>query len=198
MSEFILDGTAQSGWTFDGQLPANNPAPSFLPPGVKFETYPGRGAAWNNTPGLALTSGTVQATAIWLPTTATIKTLYVATGATAGATMTHWWLALLDPTGQVRAVTADQIAAAMPANTLLSVPTTATLSVPYTGLWYLAVMVAATTPPTLQSLTSNNTVNGFGTVLAGTSSAAQTTPPALYASLAVPTAGPSLFYGAVG
>lgn len=202
MADFMFDGTGVTGWVFDGNLPPNPPAAGFTPAGYKFETYPGRGGNFVNNV-LTLATGTVQATAIWLPgaqsgLTVSISKLAVMTGATAGATMTHWWYALLDITGQVRAVTADQVAAAIPANTLISLATTAAYTPSYSGLYYLAVMVTATTPPSLHSTASTANLNGLATVLGGASSAGQTTPPALLASLTVPTAGANLFYGCAG
>lgn len=202
MADFIFDATEQSGWVLDGRLPANPPA--FAPAGYKFDTFPGRGENWIGNPGLTIVSGTVQMTALWLPGlqagyTEPLTKLAFMTGNTAGATMTHWWLALCDlANARVLAVTADQTTAAIAANSLVPVNTTASFVPPYSGLYYLALMVAATTPPTLHSFASTSNMNGLAPILCGTSSAGQTTAPALQSLLAAPTAGNNFFYGCAG
>ena len=91
----------------------------------------------------------------------------------AASTPTHYWLTLANSSYYPVAFTADQLTTAWAADTLITVPvasvgvgasaaTTSTAATSYTvltsGLYYVGIMQAGTTPATLQG----HTVNGNG------------------------------------
>lgn len=163
------------------------------PAGATGETFPRRFTTGVSNP---LTTGTLYVTAIGLPAGLPVSNLTMMVNTTAKGGGSHGWYVLLDSNRIVRAVTADQTDASTVWGT---VSTTVTLSVAasaytttYSGLYYAGVMVAAGTTPTFS--TSVNQAGGITTIppiLTGFSSAAQTTPPALGATMATitPSAG---------
>jgi hypothetical protein len=117
-------------------------------------------------------------------------------GATAAGTPTNWWFALYDPSGTLIAQTADQLTAAWAANTKQTLALTMggvaqPQLVKVSGIHYAAIMVKATTPPSLVGISTFHVglSTGFVTgqkALAQTSGAALTgTAPA---TIATPTA----------
>lgn len=124
------------------------------------------------------TTGTVSMHGIPLAAGMVVGNLAVLSGTTAASGPTHWWLALADMQLNVLAVTADQLSAAIAASTFLKVATTATLVVPYTGLFYF--VVSFSTSVTQPTLTGNAAIAGVNSspVLRGTAGTSAT-PPAL-------------------
>jgi hypothetical protein len=133
-----------------------------------------------------LTRGTVINNIVWL------------SGSTAGVTMTHQWGVVANSARSVVAVTADGVAAAIGANATITYPITspaASYTVPTSGLYYIGVMVAATTPPTFAGATGGNAASSaIPPILAGTSNSGATTPPALAATLTAITATANVTY----
>jgi hypothetical protein len=79
-------------------------------------------------------------------------------GSTAGATLTHWWFALYDATLTLVAQTADQTSTAWAANTTKTLALTGgpfTITPAQSGYGYVAVMIAATTAPSIRGVTVN-------------------------------------------
>src|SRR5215831_2036681 len=151
----------------------------------------------------APTSGTLSVVAIGLPQYMTLSAITMSTKGTAKAGGTHGWYVLLDSGRVVRMVTADQTDAATVWGTTNTAYTLATNSytTTYTGLYYLGIMVAATTMPTILSAgaAASTGIVSAAPILAGTSSTGQTTPPALGATMGALTAVVNLtFYGYVG
>lgn len=72
-------------------------------------------------------------------------------GGTAGATMTAWWVALYDDaaTPNKLAQSADQTNTAIGANTNFTLALATAQTIPRTGVYRAAIMVAASTVPTL-------------------------------------------------
>jgi hypothetical protein len=65
-------------------------------------------------------------------------------------------------------------------STLYTLPFTSGYTVPTTGLYYAGINTTGSTTPTLASSASiTGGLNGISPILAGTSTAAQTTPPAV-------------------
>jgi hypothetical protein len=164
------------------------------PSGATGETYPRTSCAAYTT---ALASGTAIMSAIPLPANLVVSNLGVMTGSTAPSGVTHGWLALTDSSRIVRAVTADQTSTFGSGFTALSLPVASTYTTPTAGLYYLAACCVASTMGTLsignQPLSGPN---GTAPILAGSSSTAQTTPPASGSTLATITAsGTWRFYG---
>jgi len=70
-------------------------------------------------------------------------------GATAAGTPTNYWFALYDPSLNLLAQTADQLTAAWAASTPKKLPLTTAQRCTTSGIYYAAVMVKATTVPSL-------------------------------------------------
>lgn len=101
-------------------------------------------------------SGVLNLVPIWLPKGAVVLNIIFVSGNTAGAGLTNQWFALFDRNRVALARTADATTAAWAANTSKSLAiaqTTAgsasSYTATYTGLHYLGVMVAGTTPPSI-------------------------------------------------
>lgn len=136
-----------------------------------------------------LTTQQLYVCAIDLPANLTITGASFTTGTQAAVVPTNWWYTFSTSARVVKAVTADQLTAAMAASTDLPVA----FGTPYTttaaGLYYVGIMAKADTVPSLQGLTTTAVMNTTAPILAGTSNTAQTTPPALAATLTAVTAG---------
>lgn len=132
----------------------------------------------------SLTSGTLVLTAIALPAGLTIGHIaYLSNGAT--SVPLNWWFGLFDNTRAALAFTANQTTTAWGANTLqsLAIATVAagsasSFTTTYTGLHYLGIMVAATTPPTISGSFVDSAAMTKAPVLCGNSNTGQTTVPA--------------------
>ena len=112
----------------------------------------------------------------------------------AASTPTHYWLTLANSSYYPVAFTADQLTTAWAATTLITVPvasvgvgasgaTTSTAATSYTvptsGLYYVGIMQAGTTPCTLQGHTANGTGRAsYGPYLGFTSTTGLTAVPA--------------------
>lgn len=148
-----------------------------------------------------LTTQIVQLQAIELPPLTVCTSLTYISGATAANTPTNWWFVLCDKNRVVLAVTADQTSTAWAANTAM----TKAFGTPYTtpeypDLYYVGIMVKATTPPSLRgpaAMGNSVLASTFTPTLCGASSTGQTTPPALAATLTAITPGVNFPYAAV-
>lgn len=115
----------------------------------------------------ALTTQVMTAVALYLEAGDVVTSLTFCSATTAAGTPTNWWYALYssEATPTLRGQTADQTNTAWAANT----PKTLALASPYTilttGIHYAAVMVKATTVPTLLGATVN--ANAAGAVVTG-------------------------------
>jgi hypothetical protein len=150
--------------------------------GALAETFP-RIMATTSTP---LTSGTLSVCSIGLPKGLAVNNITFGTKGTAMATVTHGWYVLLDSGLVVRAVTADQTTGTwmQTANQLYTLPTTATYTTTYTGVYYVGMMAVATTIG--NNGTAGNVPGNWASnspVLCGLSNTGQTTPPALGATM---------------
>jgi hypothetical protein len=134
------------------------------------------------TAALTMSTGVLSIAAIRLVTGQTVQGAGFVASTQAGATMTHWWMALLDSGYTCRAVTADQTSGAIAASTWQNLAFAASYTAPLTGIYYLGVMVAASTIPTLCGSTAPLAAMVTGTgaptpLLGGVSSTSQTTAP---------------------
>jgi hypothetical protein len=139
----------------------------------------------------ALTTQVMTDVGLYLEKGDVVKFLTFLSGGTAAGTPTNWWFALYSPDGQtLLGQTADQTNTAWAANTPMKVALASPYTVPATGVYRAAVMVKATTVPTLagdsvRAAASAAIVTGQ-TVLAQTSGTGLTaTAPA---TIATPTA----------
>lgn len=138
----------------------------------------------------ALTTQVMTSVAVYLEAGDVVTNLTFVSATTAAGTPTNWWFALYSSaaTPALLRQTADQTSTAWAANTAKTVALSTPYAVPATGIYYAAVMVKATTVPTLAGRTLHNAVEAVAivtgqVVLAQTSgSALTTTAPATIAS----------------
>lgn len=161
---------------------AGQPAGTFRDNGVR--RYTGSDLA-------ALTTQVMLDTAIYLEKGDLVAYLTFLSGATAAGTPTNWWFSLYDPTGTtLLGQTADQLTAAWAANTAKKVALASPYVVPATGVYRAAIMVKATTVPTLagssvRAAASSAIVTGQAVLAQTSGSSLTTTAPA---TIATPTA----------
>jgi hypothetical protein len=154
------------------------------------ETLPAASA----TTALTMSTGVLSIAAIRLVAGQTVQGCGFVTSTQAGATMTHWWVTLLDSQYICRAASADQTSGAIAASTWQSIPFAANYTAPLTGIYFLGVMVTASTIPTIcgSAAPLAAMVTGTGApapLLGGVSSTGQTTAPTVgVTTFAAPTA----------
>lgn len=105
----------------------------------------------SDTGNVALQSGKMTAVPVILAQGEVVTNISFVTGATAGASMTHWWMALYDSaaTPNLLAQTADQTSGALAASTVVTKALSSAQTISKTGVYWVALMVAATTVPSL-------------------------------------------------
>ncbi|MFF4369633.1 hypothetical protein [Streptomyces sp. NPDC001594] len=105
----------------------------------------------SDTGQVALATGVMTSVPIHLRSGDVITTVSVRSGATAAGTPTNYWVALYDSsaTPALLAQSADQTSTAWAANTTKQLALTAPVTITRTGIYWVGIMVAATTPPTL-------------------------------------------------
>ncbi len=97
----------------------------------------------------AFTSGNLLIQSVFLPAGVSVGHIGFGTGTTAGVTMTHWWVALLDNTYKQQAHSTDQTSGAIAASTWFNLAMATPFVTAYSGTYYLALTIAATTMPTI-------------------------------------------------
>jgi len=164
------------------------------PSGASGETFPrSQAAAYTS----AFTSGQTYVSAIALPANIIVNNLAVMIGNTGFSTVSHGWMAILDSSLTVRAVTADQTGSFGSAYSVLKLAVGASYTTTYGGLYYVMVCVTATT---MGNISIGNVPlsapNGTTPVLAGTSNTSQTTPPSTGTTMnSISPSGSWRFYG---
>jgi hypothetical protein len=140
----------------------------------------------------ALTTQVMTAVAIPLQAGDTVTSLTFLSGSTAAGTPTNWWFALYDDsaTPALLGQSADQTTGAWAANTAKTLALASPVTIPRTGVYYAAVMVKATTVPTLAGAAVQNAV-GAGAVVAGMKVLARTSGAALVATAPATIATPT-------
>ena len=163
--------------------------------GTIAETHPRELLAEVNTS--ALTSGTLRMQAIYLVAGQTVSNISVWSATTALATGTNQFFALYDSSRNLLAQSANNTSGAWAANSVKTLAMTTPYKVPVSGLYYIGVMVAATTVPTLKGHTARtaNQLAGAAPILAGNSSTGLTT--SLPNPAAAITVDNNSFYAAV-
>lgn len=152
----------------DAELNSRYMAHFRLPTGALASTYP-RTAPGSNI--ASLTSGVQFFVGIDLVAGQSITSISFVSGATAAGTPTNQWFTLYDASRAKLAVTADDTTTAWAAN---AVKTLAIAGGPYvvptSGMYYVGIMVKATTTPSLIALNGSNasTVWGLAPILSGT------------------------------
>ena len=135
-----------------------------------------------------LTTQVMTSVPIFLGAGETVTNLTFTSGATAAGTPTNWWFALYDTsaTPALLQQTADQTTTAWAANTTKTLALAAPVTITKSGFYWAAIMVKATTVPTLIGARFGPALATGERVLAQTSgSALVATAPA---TIATPTA----------
>lgn len=103
--------------------------------------------------GAALSTGVMTSVSIPLLAGQKVTNISFASATTAAGTPTHWWFALFSAAATPALIgqTADQLTAAWTANTVKTLALATPVTVSTAGTYWLSIMVAATTPPTLLS-----------------------------------------------
>lgn len=139
----------------------------------------------------ALSTGVMTATPVFLRAGDTVTNIAFVSGATAAGTPTHWWFALYDSaaTPKLLAQTADQTTGAWAANTAKTLALTAPVTITEDGIYWVAVMVAATTVPTLAGASVQ--AGAAGAVTTGDTPLAETSGSGLTATAPATIASPT-------
>jgi hypothetical protein len=126
----------------------------------------------------ALSTGRLTLQAIWLTAGMQINSISFYSSTTALSGGTNQLFGLYDINRQLLATTTNDTSTAWGANSIKTLTlTTAPYVVQYTGLYYLGIMVVATTVPTLKGTTALTAtqLHGQSPILCGTSSTGLTT-----------------------
>lgn len=136
------------------------------------------------------TGGTINVVQLPLQPGDLVSNLAFVSGATAANGPTHQWAGLMNSSRVVLAVSADGTSAALAADTEVKFALTAAFQVTTRGPIYAFVMWTASTavPSFLGTVDGRVGASGLTPVFAATSSAGQTTPPAVGATLGALTA----------
>lgn len=139
----------------NGKYPPKNPAWLLggQPAGMYRESVP---RLQVNTDLAALTTQVMTSVALELQAGDIVTNLTFKTGATAAGTPTNWWFALFfsAATPVLLAQTADQTSTAWAANTRMTLALATPQVITAPGVYYAAIMVKATTVPSLIGFTS--------------------------------------------
>ena len=136
----------------------------------------------------ALTTAVMTTVGLPLQCGDKVASLTFISATTAAGTPTNYWFALYDTAGALLSQPAEQTSTAWAAHTALTLALASAQTITTPGLYYAAIMVKASTPPTLRGADLGNaTVGGAiglsAKVLAQTSGSALTaTAPATIAS----------------
>jgi hypothetical protein len=140
----------------------------------------------------ALTTAVMTSVGIYLEAGDVVTNLTFCSATTAAGTPANWWFALYSTaaTPALLGQTADQTSTAWAANTAKTVALATPYTVVTSGIHYAAIMVKASTPPTLLGASLN--VNASSAVVSGQKVLSQTSGSALTdtapATIATPTA----------
>lgn len=164
--------------------------------GVLAETMPRETCPEVNTVA-PTASGTLFMMAIYLKAGVLVSSISASSATTAAVTPTNYFFALYDGNRNLRAVSANQTTTAWAANTLKTLAMTTPYRVPTSGVYYIGVMMTATTLVTLKggAAKTGGQLASLAPVLHGASSAGLTT--AMPDPAAVITGGLVSIYAAV-
>lgn len=126
----------------------------------------------------ALSSGLLHLVAIYLRAGQKINNISFFSATTASGTPTNGFFALYDSVGRTLLAQTDNFTTeSWAANTIKTKPLTATYTTPTSGLYYVGIMITATTVPTLKGLTAktNGGLAGSAPILHGNSTNGLTT-----------------------
>lgn len=144
-----------------------------------------------------LTTQIMRSVPVWLNAGDTVTNITFCTGATAGGTMTNWWFALYSQaaTPALLGQSADQTSGAIAANSAITLALAAPVKIDRSGIYWVAIMVKATTVPSLLGVLAAPAVpTGEGNIGQTSGSALTATAPA---TIATPTASLLVPYAVV-
>lgn len=157
-----------------------------MPSGGLAETFP----RWLSSVNAGPSSSLVSMTAIPLPKGLTVTNITFITGSSAESGGTHGWYALMDSSGKVLAVSADQTGATVWGSA--NAPLTLAMGTPYVtpsaGTYYVAVSVTATGMPTFASNNLSVTSASRQVPMLCGSAGNQAAPPAVNATFSISSA----------
>ena len=191
----VISWTAEGGWknTSNNILPLLNNTKCLS--GALYETFDRDLCDEVNT--AALSSGRLSLQAIYLPAGVTINSISFWSATTAGATLTNQLFGLFDSSYNLLRSSTNDTSTAWAANSRKTLSLTSAFTTTYSGLYYLGIMVAATTVPTLKGNTAKTggQLGAGAPTMGGTSTTGLTT--ALPATAAAPGTVTTSFWGCV-
>jgi len=137
---------------------------------------------------VALTTQVMTSVPVYLVAGEVVTNISFRSGATAAGTPTNWWFALYSnaATPALLAQTADQTTTAWAANTTMTKALSAAQTISVSGVYWAAIMVKATTVPTLLgAIGAPSIVTGERNLSQSSGSSLTTTAPS---TIATPTA----------
>jgi hypothetical protein len=151
----------------------------------------------NEVNSAVLSTGRLSLQAIWLPAGITINSISFWSATTAGATLTNQLFGLYDFNLNLLQQSVNDTSVAWAANSRKTLALASVFTTTYTGLYYLGIMIAATTVPTLKGNTAKTggQLGAGAPSMGGTSSTGLTT--ALPATAAAPGTVTTSFWGCV-
>ena len=172
-----------NGWEFytsngiilGGAVPLNMFDSAFFVTGCKAETFPRKLVQEVNT--AALSTGRLSLESIALRAGDVLTSISFWSATSAAGTPTNQIFGIYNANLNLVANTSNDTTTAWAANTRKTLSLTSSYTVPSTGLYYLGIMVVATTVPTLKGMTAvtGGQLRGAAPNLGGTSSTGLTT-----------------------
>lgn len=172
-----------AGWTFytengimlNGAVPLNMFDSAFFVTGCKAETFPRHLVPEVNTS--LLSTGRLSLEAIAIRAGEVLSSISFWSATTAAGTPTNQIFGLYDRNLALLRATNNDTTTAWAANTRKTLNLTSTFTTTYTGLYYLGIMVTATTVPTMKGYTAvtGAQLRGAAPILGGTSTTGLTT-----------------------
>lgn len=139
----------------------------------------------------ALATGVMTSVALYLVEGDVVSNLTFISGATAADTPANYWAALYSPAGALLSQSADKTSTAWAADTAVTFALGAAQHIAKSGIYYAALMVKATTPPTLTgSRGAKPVLTGEVNLAQSSGSTLTTTAPATIATPAFKAATP--------
>jgi len=188
--------TNEGGWqtTSSPQSPILNNR--FVLSGMLYETLDRNLCDEVNTS--ALSSGRLSLAAIWLPVGITISTVSFWSATTAAGTPTNQLFGIYNVNRNLLRSSVNDTTAAWASNSIKTLSLSSAFTTTYSGIYYLGIMVTATTVPTLKGNTAKvgGQLNAAAPSMGGTSNTGLTT--GLPATANAPGTVTTSFWGCVG
>lgn len=196
-----VDGVGWQAFNNQGQLQVANVGVTgvfnngYVLTGALYETFDRNLCDEVNT--AVLSSGRLSLAAIYIPAGVTVNSISFWSATTAAGTPTNQIFGLYDINLNLLRSSANDTTTAWAANSRKTLSLTSAFTTTYSGLYYLGIMVAATTVPTLKGNTAKTggQLNAGAPSMGGTSTTGLTT--ALPGTAAAPAAVTTSFWGCI-